>query len=140
MKKILIILLTGFMLFAFVGCDNKEVTYAPSEPEIIQLVDYDKSNFTIYVDYSEHEEENNIKVFVDGKLCENEKVLGDFGHKYISYHLNLDENSHNVTVAVDNIMHSSVNFKISNECQWLWILHPSSQVSFNLGKGLIPIE
>jgi hypothetical protein len=61
---------------------------------------------------------NDIKAFVDGKLCENEKVLGDFGHKYISYPLNLDDNSHNVTVAIDNIMHSSVIFAIIRLIWW----------------------
>lgn len=138
MKRVLIILFMGFMLFAFGGCNTKEVVNVPSKPEIMKLADENESNFVIRVDYNE-KMDYDLKVFVDDKLC-NGKVSGDVGHEVISFPLNLDEEFHDVTVAINNKKHSTMRFKVSTELQWLLISHTSSQVLFVPGKGQILID
>lgn len=138
MKRVLIILFMGLMLFAFIGCNNKEVVNAPIESEIMKLADENESNFIIRVDYDK-KMDYDLNIFVDDKLC-NGKISGNVGHEVIRYPLNLDEEYHDVTVAINNKKHSTMRFKVSNECQWLLISHTSSQVLFVPGKGKIFID
>ena len=101
MKRTLIIFFIGFILFAFVGCNAKEVSNAPMEPEIMKLAEDNESNFLISVDYNE-KIDYDLKIFVDGKLCKDGKISGNIGHEVISYPLNLDEDFHDVTVTINN--------------------------------------
>jgi hypothetical protein len=138
-KRVLIILFMGFMLLAFVGCSSREVSSIPREPEIMKLADDNESNFVIRLDYDK-KIDYDLKIFVDGKLCKDGKISGKFGHEVMRYPLNLDETSHDVTVAINNKMHSSIRFKVSNELKWLLISYSSSQVLFVPGSGTILID
>lgn len=136
---IIIMFFMRFILLEFLGCNDKEVSNAPIEPQIMKLADENESNFVIWVDYNE-EIDYDIKIFVDDKLCKDGKISGNVGHEVIRYPLNLDNDFHDVTVAIDNKMNSSIRFKVSNECQWLLISHSSSHVIFVPGNGTILID
>jgi len=139
MKKVLIILFIGVMLFAFGGCNSREVSSIPREPEIMEIADDNESNFVIRLDYDK-KIDYDLKIFVDDKLCKDGKISGKYGHEVMRYPLKLDETSHDVTVAINNKIHSSIRFKVSNELKWLLISHSSSQVVFVPGSGTILID
>lgn len=139
MKKSLIIFFMGFMLAAFLGCNTEGALNVAEEPNIMELAEYNNSNFKILLDYDKKMEDN-LKIFVDGRLCKDGKMSGYVAHELITYPLSLDEGFHDVTVVIDNKKRSTMRFKVSDELQWLSVSYEDSEVFFVAGKGMILID
>lgn len=133
MKKNILILLIGIIIFSFVGCERKPTTFVSKDTVWATEGSYEDSNLVLLINRDIHKPLTvNLLVYLDGELCldsaskeNNGDVIG-FNAKI------MDKDLHTIKVVVDGKENSSLTLKISNKKQWVIIEYFDPQVNYSV--------
>lgn len=133
MKKYILILLVGIIIFSFMGCEKKSTSFIPKDTVWAKEANYEDSNLLLLVNRDIYKPlTDNLLVYLDGELCLDSNTKENNGD-IIGFNARLkDKNLHTVKVVVNGKENSSLTLRISNKKQWVIIEYFDPQVKYSV--------